>query len=355
MAFKFENLNAEEMVANNGFKSQLNSSVKVAWRNLLHCNEEYLSSIFCENDKKFYFPKDQPILATTDELEKRHVYDHDSYYLDHPEIGTYPSYIHSPLRVLDNTCFSKAIDELEQIITRGDMSFKAKSLGLSAVDDQPFVLSFRKADVSIVRVNSSIFESLKNANTLSCDSCACYLPEDKPNKKSPTIMINAEMLEDRFDRIKDSNKREAELIKAYQFDILEMFAYSIRELYPNAYEGGDIHFALDFALQYMKNFGKSVDLYYKTVHLISDFDEVKFLAIEEKDLETLRDILKNLHKSGYLTDDAFAAGILYDDNLLDIDWREEIIKQYGDDYLTKDYVRPLSVDLKHPYPWWAIV
>lgn len=168
-------------------------------------------------------------------------------------------------------------------------------------------------------------------------------------------MINAEMLEERFDRIKDSIKREAELIKAYQFDILEMFAYSIREIYPNAYEGGEIHFALDFALQYMKNFGKSVDLYYKTVHLISDFDEVKFLTIVEKDLKTLRDMLKNLHKSGYLIDDAFAAGILYDDDLLDIDWREEIIKQYGDDYLTKDHVRPLSVDLKHPYPWWAIV
>lgn len=125
----------------------------------MHCDEEYLNYLFRENDAKLHFPEDKSIFATADKLEKIHVSNSDSDFLNFLEIDTYPSYIYSPLKTLDNTCFSKAIDELEQIITRGDMAFKAKSLGLSAVDDQPFVLSLRKADVSIVRVNSSIFES----------------------------------------------------------------------------------------------------------------------------------------------------------------------------------------------------
>jgi hypothetical protein len=233
------------------------------------------------------------------------------------------------------------------------MAFKAKSLGLSAVDDQPFVLSLRKADVPIVRVNSSIFESLKNANTLSCDSCACYLPEDKPNKKSPTIMINVEMLEERFDRIKDSNKREAELIKAYQFDILEMFAYSIRELYPNAYEGGDIHFALDFALQYMKNFGKSVDLYYKTVQHFFDIDETVYIKIDDEDLKALYAEVEKMRQDGVLTKEEIESGI-YGEGIVDIiDWEKKYIR-YDIALGMKEYENPVSVDLKHPYTSWAL-
>ena len=35
MPFKFENLNAGEMAAQGGFLSQIDSSIKVAWCNLL--------------------------------------------------------------------------------------------------------------------------------------------------------------------------------------------------------------------------------------------------------------------------------------------------------------------------------
>jgi hypothetical protein len=231
---------------------------KNEWCDLLKCSTEKLESLIDGEDNMLHFPEDKPLFAKKEKIEKEHILKEKNGLSCIRPIVSYPSYIYSPLRILnkwDSDFFYKAADELEKIITKGDMTFiKTGSLGLSDVDGiHPFVLSRRKADVIITLVDGKIFDSVKKEGTLSQDGFACYLHYEILGKKYPVIMIDSEDLESACNGAKD---REAEIIKAYQFDILEMFAHSIREVYPNAYAGRKIHFAFDFALQYMKNFGK---------------------------------------------------------------------------------------------------
>lgn len=335
---------------------------KDEWCDLLKCSKEKLESLIDEKDNMLHFPEDKPLFAKKEKIEKEHILKENNGLLCIRPIVTYPSYIYSPLRILnkwDSDFFYKAADELEKIITKGDMTFIKKDalgntkypLGLSDVDGiHPFVLSRRKADVIIALVDGKIFNRFKEEGTLSQDGFACYLHYEILGKKYPVIMIDSEDLESSCNGAKD---REAELIKAYQFDILEMFAYSIREVYPNAYAGRKIHFAFDFALQYMKNFGKSVDLYYKTVQHFFDIDETVYIKIDDEDLKALHAEVEKMRQDGVLTKEEIESGI-YGEGIVDIiDWVKKYIR-FDSVFGMKKYENPVSVDLKHPYTSWAL-
>lgn len=349
MAFDFK---AVEITANEDF---ITRQSKNEWCDLLKCSKEKLESLIDGEDNMLHFPEDKPLFALNDKLEKEHVLNENPSCLFMLPIATYPSYIYSPLRILnkwDSEFFYKAVDGLEKIITKGDMTFiKIGSLGLSEVDElHPFVLSRRKADVIITLVDGKIFDSVKKEGTLSQDGFACYLHYEILGRKYPVIMIDSEDLESACNGAKD---REAEIIKAYQFDILEMFAHSIREVYPNAYTGRKIHFAFDFALQYMKNFGTSVDVYYKTVQHFFDVDENVYIKIDENDLNALHAEVEKKHQGGELTEEELESGI-YGEGIVDIiDWEKKYIR-FDSVFGMKKYENPVSVDLKHPYTLWAL-
>ena len=318
--------------------------------NLLRCDKNFIDRLFDPEDKKLHF--DEPLLVDKCVPGDVHVYDGNTGLLPMPKIASYPAYIYSPLRVLNkwnSAFFPDAVKELEQIISKGELTFDEKfPLGLGSVGNHPFVLSKRKADVIIVLVNAKTFEQNKSNGILSQDGFACYLHYDILGTSYPVIIIDAEDLEAAF----TGKTRAEQIILAYQFDVLEMFAYAIKEVYPKAYEGDD-HFAFKFAREFLKNVGKEIKLKYKTVQHFFDMDEDVYIAIREEDLNALKAEVDKMRQRGELTEEEIKSGI-YGEGIVDIiDWEKKYIR-FMDDFGMKRYEYPVSIDLNHPYTWWAV-
>lgn len=350
MAFDFNNFQVapEENI--------ILKDAKVQWSELLRVTFEEINK-FIKTDKEGDYVLDfesKPILMDKCVPGDIHVYTNinQAKSLNVLKITCYPAYIYSPLRVLNqwvSEFFPQSLKELEQIISKGELTFgNGFPLGLGSVGNHPFVLSKLKAEVIIILVNGKTFNQNKSDGILSQDGFACYLHYEILGKSYPVILINAEDLEALF----IGKKRAENIILAYQFDILEMFAHAIKEAYPEAYDG-DSHYAFNLAYRFLQNFGKKIQLYYKTVQHFFDIDEDVYVPIKEEDLKALNDEVETMHENGELFDDELESGI-FGEGIVDIiDWKKKYIL-FMDEFCHQEYEHPVSVDLKHPYTWWAV-
>lgn len=222
--FDFSQLNVE----NCDIHSSTRKECKNAWCRILHCSTEELESLIGDDDM-LHFDSRLPIFSYEFTDRKEHVVEGDVTLAKYwPKVATYPSIIHSPLRVLnmrDSAFFPKAVKELEYIITKGDMTFTREfPLGYSGVGNIAFLLSRNKSFVIIMLADGSVFNKHKNDGVVSKDGFACFLPYEIIGKAYPVIMVDSEDLESAYAK---GNDAETQIIAAYQNDILEMFAYSI--------------------------------------------------------------------------------------------------------------------------------
>ena len=242
--------------------------VETAWNELMGCSSEEIK--FTNKNGEFHVSLE--VLEKKLDTSLLHVFKGEQLdlYPSKVKIDAYPTYLYYPsLRVLnkrDSEYFPQALEELEKIITKGDLTFTDDfRLGYSGFDNMPFLLSSNKERVLIILADKRNFEPHKEKGILSQDGFVYIVFNQMNGKSYPVIMIDIERLE-------ASHKgKQAEIIEAYQKDILELFAYTIMEEYHILNDEGkaspnlkrwpkedDVtsehrNFAIAFAKRYMDN------------------------------------------------------------------------------------------------------
>lgn len=242
--------------------------VETAWNELVGCSSEEIK--FTNKNGEFHVSLE--VLEKKLDTSLLHVFKGEQLdlYPSKVKIDAYPTYLYYPsLRVLnkrDSEYFPQALEELEKIITKGDLTFKPEfPLGYSGFDKMPFLLSSNKERVLIVLADKYNFEPHKKKGILSQDGYSYIVFNQMNGKSYPVIMIDIEGLEGAH------IGKQTEIIEAYQKDILELFAYTIMEGHNIQIKGEQTlkklkecpkeedvthehrNFAIEFAKLYMNN------------------------------------------------------------------------------------------------------
>lgn len=196
------------------------------------------------------------------------------YFMRMMEVKTFPPYIYSPLRVLNpyvhtEPDFLLILDELDQIITRGDLTFTEEfPFGFSSLENIPFSLSYLKLQTIIMLVNQSDIDECQGRKAVGRNKLGCYVSgRFLAEAYLPVIMICPESIHTY------AQKNGVPVKDVYHSTILELFAYNLLDVsawvdydcefrpdmpiwdYPINLEITQAHrdFAVAFAKRYMEN------------------------------------------------------------------------------------------------------
>lgn len=190
------------------------------------------------------------------------------------KVETFPSYIYSPLRVLNPYVHTEPdilliLDELDQIITKGDLTFTTDyPFGFSSWGDIPFSLSYLKSQTIIMLVDQHVIDECEGCKAVSSNKLGCYVAgRFLAEEYLPVIMICPESIRTY------AQKSGIPLKEVYHNTTLELFAYNLLDEsvwedynsefqpdmpvwgYPIQKEIDQPHrdFAIAFAKRYLKN------------------------------------------------------------------------------------------------------
>ena len=160
------------------------------------------------------------------------------------EVQTFPSYIYSPLRVLNPYVHTEPdilliLDELDQIITKGDLTFTTDfPFGFSSWGNIPFSLSYLKSQTIIMLVDQHVIDECEGCKAVSSNKLGCYVAgRFLAEEYLPVIMICPESIRTY------AQKNGVSVKEVYHSTILELFAYNLLD--ESAWENYNSEFRPD--------------------------------------------------------------------------------------------------------------
>lgn len=175
-----------------------------------------------EKDKKYVFEFTEPIWPND------HAHICHNFSFGQVRIDKYPPYIYSTFKIspaVYDQDWVNAINELEAIVTMGDMNGVYKKEGAGNINDGLFYLSFLKSQVMVMPLNAAFIKNAQlKEGAISIDDhgvyCPCY---DFAGCIRPAVLLDLNAI-----RAYAKNEQK-DLKEMYKRTLLKLFAYAYQD------------------------------------------------------------------------------------------------------------------------------